>query len=116
MIYTIGKSFTFCAAHTLYKHKGKCGKLHGHTYTVTLILESHSLNDEGMVMDYGTISEVFCPYMEKHLDHCNLNEWIDNPTAEEIAIRIFTDHKHLLPRLVKVRIEESPSTFAEVGT
>jgi 6-pyruvoyltetrahydropterin/6-carboxytetrahydropterin synthase len=56
-VYLISKKFTFDAAHQLeglpYEHK--CGRLHGHTYTVEVVIGAHKLTEEGWVVDFGEL-------------------------------------------------------------
>lgn len=46
---------------------------------------------QGMVMDYGDISAVVKPFVNKFLDHHYLNEstGLESPTSEELARWIF---------------------------
>jgi 6-pyruvoyltetrahydropterin/6-carboxytetrahydropterin synthase len=111
-MYKITKTFTFAACHHIPDH-GKCGQKHGHTYEVDLVLRSAKLEPGGMVMDYGGISSIFRPYLEEHLDHKDLNEWLENPTAELIAMKIYQDHEGVIPHLSAVIVRESPTTSAE---
>jgi 6-pyruvoyltetrahydropterin/6-carboxytetrahydropterin synthase len=84
----IYKDFRFDAAHFLpFVPKGhKCGKLHGHTYTVRVYLRGPLVR--GWVMDFGELSEAVKPVIAE-LDHSKLNDKIDNPTSEKIAIWIY---------------------------
>ena len=76
MITTIGKEYRFEAAHMLYKHKGACARLHGHSYRVKIELTGETLggrdplekSSEGMVMDYGDLDSIVKPLIEQ-LDH-----------------------------------------------
>ena len=51
----ISKSFSIDAAHILaLPYKSKCNHIHGHTYTIDVVLDG-PLNPEGMVLDYNEI-------------------------------------------------------------
>ncbi|MFW6122407.1 MAG: 6-pyruvoyl trahydropterin synthase family protein [Petrotogales bacterium] len=54
-------------AHMIRNHKGKCSKLHGHNYKVTVELEILDLNDMGMVVDFGDVKSVIDDYDHKTL-------------------------------------------------
>ena len=70
----ITKSFTLDAAHWLPEvpEGHKCGRLHGHTYTIILGLEGALDTRMGWVQDYGEVSRAFAPVLDM-LDHHCLN-------------------------------------------
>lgn len=60
---SITKIFRFEAAHHLPDHQGKCARLHGHSYKLEVMLrgaikDSVGASDNGMVMDFGDISQI----------------------------------------------------------
>jgi 6-pyruvoyltetrahydropterin/6-carboxytetrahydropterin synthase len=84
----------------------KCGRLHGHTYSLTVIVEGPVDDDSGWVMDFVDVD----PPVEaliKLLDHHYLNdvEGLENPTVERqiewLWEQLITD----LP-LVQLRLRE----------
>lgn len=90
MISTIGKTFTFDAAHQLPLHDGKCRNLHGHTYRVEVTVKSEVIttgSKSGMVVDFGDIKAVWKEHIEPLVDHRFLNDSLPVPhtTAEFIA-------------------------------
>lgn len=117
-INVIKKSFTFEAAHQLMRHDGKCARLHGHSYKMTLYFERESLDQTGssthMVFDFGKISEAVKPFIDEHLDHRFLNETLhtESPTAEFIAQYIFGYFHFTLPYLAAVEIDETCTASA----
>ncbi len=115
MSHRITKSFSFDSAHWLphVSESHKCRRLHGHTYSVVLGLESSLDEKYGWVQDYGEISWAFAPMLEA-LDHRCLNEieGLENPTAEILARWIFNGLKNKLPKLVDVTVCETPNTSA----
>jgi len=139
MTYRIGKLYTFDAAHQLSSHKGKCANLHGHTYTVEVIVESDVLcpsgSSEGMVLDYGDMDAVIKPIIEEMdhafltnnyepawfaLQHSNAFTQVDKfcfvgkrTTAENLAEWIYLRVAPSLPGKVTIRVSETPKTFAE---
>ena len=111
----ITKSFTFDAAHWLPEvpEGHRCKRLHGHTYKVTLGLEGELDDRLGWVQDFGEVSWACQPLLEA-LDHRCLNEiaGLENPTAEILAVWIFTNLKNKLPLLVDVTVCETPTAEA----
>ena len=88
---------TFDAAHQLRNYIGKCSRLHGHTWTVELKVRGETLDDLGMLVDFGELNRLLKATLES-LDHQNLNEippFIKvNPTAENIAQYIYDKLKN----------------------
>ena len=114
-MYTISKEFTFDASHVL---KGmpeghKCGRLHGHTYTVIVELRSPSLCMEGFVQDYNDLDPIK-KFIDEHLDHWHLNDVLmnANPTAENIAMYLFTLFRADYTLLHAISVKETPKTIA----
>ena len=78
------KEFTFNAAHNLVRYRGKCEALHGHTYTIAVVLEG-TPDEEGMIMDFTDLSGIVKERAISLLDHSYINDIIEQPTAENIA-------------------------------
>lgn len=118
MTYTIGKQFSFAASHHLdHLPPGhKCARLHGHTYTVQVLLASEELDQAGFVTDYGDLYPLRC-YIDASLDHRDLNEVLPiQPSCELLARHLFCwcrDHLEAGHLLIAVRVSESPGTWAE---
>lgn len=68
------KSFRFEASHILPKHPGKCARLHGHSWILHVFVCGPINDDTGFVVDYGDISVIVKPIIEK-LDHRHLGAW-----------------------------------------
>lgn len=117
------KRFTFEAAHHLERYEGKCSKIHGHSYKmeVTMSRESFYLVPEVnksytaqdcMVLDFSVIKRVVNDVIGK-FDHCNLNDYFVEPTAECMVVNIFESVEDRLiaytrnhPSLRGVHLEE----------
>lgn len=110
----ITKEFTFDASHVLPQvPKGhKCGRLHGHTYTVRLTVAGEVDPFFGWVQDYGEIKEAWKVLEDEHLDHRHLNDWVENPTAELLAWAIGDALIGELPLLARVEVRETQGTSA----
>jgi 6-pyruvoyltetrahydropterin/6-carboxytetrahydropterin synthase len=79
-------SFTFEAAHRLAWHPGKCRNLHGHSYRLEVTVAG-PLDGNGVVVDFDLLKEIVDREVIGQWDHRDLNEVIDNPTAELLAHR-----------------------------
>lgn len=53
----ISYEMTFDAGHRIVGHKGKCARLHGHTYKVH-VMASGSVHEPGFVVDFGDIKDI----------------------------------------------------------
>jgi 6-pyruvoyltetrahydropterin/6-carboxytetrahydropterin synthase len=119
-VYTIGKSFTFAAAHHLsgLPEGHQCARVHGHTYTVTVALGAPLLVGPGFVTDFGDLAP-FGDHLKAELDHRDLNEVFEfEPTSERIAEALavwFIAHvqPRIPGRLIAMRVSESATTWAD---
>ncbi|MCS7129914.1 MAG: 6-carboxytetrahydropterin synthase QueD [Archaeoglobaceae archaeon] len=110
MKFIVGVSDSFSAAHSIPGHK-KCGKIHGHNFVVSVEVEGELKN--GMVIDFFDLKRILKEILEK-LDHSILNEVIENPTSENIAIYVFRELKARDLKVVRVRVSENVDKWAEV--
>jgi 6-pyruvoyltetrahydropterin/6-carboxytetrahydropterin synthase len=78
----------FAGAHQLKMVAKKCENLHGHNWKIEVRVTGKSLNDAGVVMDFGEIKRHVSEIMNS-LDHKFLNELEyfqnGNPSSENIA-------------------------------
>jgi 6-pyruvoyltetrahydropterin/6-carboxytetrahydropterin synthase len=120
-MFTIGKSFTFEAAHHLdgLPEGHKCARPHGHSYRVEVILESEALAGPGFVADFATLMPVKT-FLDGQWDHRYLNDVLaaGQPTCENLALSLFewcrTNLDEPVARLVAaVRVAETRATWAE---
>jgi 6-pyruvoyltetrahydropterin/6-carboxytetrahydropterin synthase len=79
-------SFTFEAAHRLAWHTGKCRNLHGHSYRLEVTVAG-PLDGNGVVVDFDLLNATVGREVIDRWDHRDLNEILDNPTAELLAHR-----------------------------
>src|SRR4051812_40796166 len=106
----IWKDFTFESAHRLpHVPPGhKCGRLHGHSFHVSVHLNGPIGKDTGWVLDFADISAIMKPIINQ-LDHYYLNEidGLENPTSEVLAKWIWRRIRPKLPLLAKVIVKET---------
>lgn len=104
------KEFTFDAAHYLpnVPDGHKCGRLHGHTFCVSIHIDGPMDKEMGWVIDFGDIKKAFKPLLER-LDHHFLNEvdGLGNPTSENLAIWIWDRLQPNLPLVSKIEVRET---------
>jgi 6-pyruvoyltetrahydropterin/6-carboxytetrahydropterin synthase len=93
-MYEIKIKAEFAAAHNLREVGGKCESLHGHNFAVEVAVESESLDEGGMVMDFRLLKAKTQAVLET-LDHRYLNELPifkgKNPSSENLAAYIFAE-------------------------
>ena len=135
MNYAVTRRLEFDAAHRVLGHQGKCRHLHGHRYSIEVMVEDKELDSLGMVVDFSDIKTILGRWIDENLDHnviLNGDDFLvellresklerdpfvmdDNPTAENIAKLIFDQAKNLLEHLsiVNVRVFETPNCWAD---
>jgi 6-pyruvoyltetrahydropterin/6-carboxytetrahydropterin synthase len=139
-MYTVRKEYEFEYAHQLVgAYTKECNEtIHGHSGRVELFFEAEHLDDSGMVIDFGKISDRVKPWIMRWLDHALFikddvdKEYLDilmthnekittvdeNPTAEYFAKLVYDNVVDLIDdsviyRLSKVRFHESRTGYAE---
>lgn len=118
-MFTIGKTFTFEAAHWLpgLPDGHKCARQHGHSYTVEVELCSEELTPPGFVVDFGDLAPLK-RHLDERFDHQQLNEVAEvAPTSENLARLIFDwcCSNLELPAgamVAAVRVKETAGTWA----
>jgi 6-pyruvoyltetrahydropterin/6-carboxytetrahydropterin synthase len=70
----LSKEFRFEASHRLPFHEGKCHRLHGHSWVLTVEVEGPVDSRTGMVIDYADIKRFVQPIVDD-LDHRHLGTW-----------------------------------------
>ena len=137
MLTRIAKDFRWEMAHRLPFHDGGCRNIHGHSYRMWIEIVGEP-NANGMVLDYFDLKRLVDPLVAE-IDHAFLCDnsdtlireflessglkavYVDFPTtAENICgwfyerlSDVFSPMKHL--RELRVRIQETERTFAEVS-
>lgn len=119
----ISVAYSFSASHQLdgLPDAHKCSRLHGHTYSVDVVLEG-SVDEVGFVVDFAEMAW-FGDLVAERLDHRHLNDVLPlNPTSENIAGWLGShvaewvsrrDDQHRFTGL-GVSVSESPRTSASM--
>ncbi len=119
-MYMIGVWDHFSSAHYLRNYEGKCEHLHGHNWKVEVVLEGDTLDEAGMVLDFG-ILKGFLKDIMNTLDHKCLNDDVDffkniSPSSEHIARYIYNSLKEKIVgypvRMHEVKVFESENSYA----
>jgi 6-pyruvoyltetrahydropterin/6-carboxytetrahydropterin synthase len=100
-------AFDFEAAHRLPHHPGKCKELHGHSYHLVVSVERAVARDTGIAIDFADLKQVVRREVVDRLDHTYVNELIDNPTAEVMAVWIWNALREPLPGIAEVELWET---------
>ena len=103
----LSKRFRFEAAHRLPRYEGPCFHLHGHSYELHVTLEMPVDPESGMTLDFFRLEEVVRDRILSRLDHKNINDTLDNPTAENIAIWIWNELKPVFPAMIEIKLHET---------
>jgi 6-pyruvoyltetrahydropterin/6-carboxytetrahydropterin synthase len=112
-MYILKKTFGFEASHQLMQHDGKCRRLHGHSWKITIEIAAADLQSEGpqtnMVMDFQDISNAVKPLIDEYFDHHHLNDTLgtESPTTEFIARWTYDRLKNTILPLRAVIVHET---------
>lgn len=129
-MFRVTREIDFCYGHRLLNYAGKCRNLHGHNGRAVIAIESASLDELGMVMDFSEIKRVVSNWIDENLDHRMILHCDDpartaleklgeplylidtNPTAENIAKLIFDYARSQGFPVVETILWETPRCFA----
>lgn len=114
-MYRASRRFKFEAAHAL-SHLASahaCHGVHGHSYRVTLTLESETLSELGLV-GLPFAWNAFGAYLATTLDGRNLSDVLRNDaTAENLAAHLFNVAKGFGLDPASVTVEQGDDVAAE---
>ena len=96
-------------AHLLPGH-AQCGRLHGHTYRVEVVVEGE-LKD-GMVLDFAELKARVRAVLARY-DHRDWNEFMDYPTVENICERLAAEVAEGVTFPFSIRVYEGHAKWAE---
>jgi 6-pyruvoyltetrahydropterin/6-carboxytetrahydropterin synthase len=129
-MYSVTKRIDFCYGHRLLDYDGICKHPHGHNAVAEIEIRTDSLDPRNMVCDFSDIKRVVKGWIDRELDHKmvlrrddplvgplqSLNEPVfvvdSNPTVELIARLIFNYTREQGFNVVKVKVWETPTSFA----
>ena len=132
-MYSVTKRIEFCYGHRLLDYDGICKHPHGHNATAEIQVRTDQLDGRHMVADFSDVKRIVKGWIDRELDHKMvlrhddplvkplqaLNEPVflvdTNPTVECIARLIFDHAVSAGLSVVRVKVYETPSSFAEYG-
>ncbi|MDR0520869.1 MAG: 6-carboxytetrahydropterin synthase [Planctomycetaceae bacterium] len=112
-MFTVSRQFSFCYGHRLLNHPGKCANLHGHNAKVSIVLRHNTLNEQGMIADFGDIKKSIGLWIETRLDHRLILETHDPliPVLKDQGLLIFPlPAEPTAENLAKLLYEETEKT------
>jgi 6-pyruvoyltetrahydropterin/6-carboxytetrahydropterin synthase len=133
-MYLVTKRIEFCYCHRLLDYDGICKHPHGHNAVVEVDVRTDKLDRRNMVADFSDIKRIVKGWIDRELDHKMLLRQDDplvkplqalgepvflvdsNPTVERIARLIFDYATSQGLPVVRVRVWETPTSFAEFGS
>ena len=129
-MYSVTKRIEFCYGHRLLEYDGICKHPHGHNAIAEIEVQTGTLDDRNMVCDFSDIKRVVKGWIDEALDHKMILRLDDplvkplqelgepvflvqsNPTVELIAKLIFDYTRDKGFPVVRVKVWETPSSFA----
>ena len=100
-----------CAHKLNLPYKSKCNNIHGHNYKIQVFIYSYNVNKNYMVIDFSKLKEIIT-----ELDHKDLNVFIEQPTAENLAYYLCHKIKEEIDvkvKYIKVRVWEDDTSYAQ---
>lgn len=102
----VRRCYRFEASHQLPNHPGACRRLHGHSYRFVVEAAGPIEPVQGMVLDFFDLDRAVHAAIVEKLDHRHLNDIIENPTAEWIAVWIWRALRPVVPGLTTLELFE----------
>jgi 6-pyruvoyltetrahydropterin/6-carboxytetrahydropterin synthase len=99
--------FRFCAAHRLPFYDGPCSRMHGHEYRLQVVLEGEPNPKDGMIRDFEEIRRRTWELALAECDHHTLNDFLENPTAENVILWMWKRLSPQIPGLKELRLWET---------
>jgi 6-pyruvoyltetrahydropterin/6-carboxytetrahydropterin synthase len=101
----------FSAAHFLEHYKGKCERMHGHTFTVEAHFKADKLDRSGIAIDFTGLRDHLKSILP---DHEVLNEALEfSPSAENLAKYFYEKLRetHPVSRVVVWESEDAGAAY-----
>ncbi len=130
-MYSVTKRLEFCYGHRLLDYDGVCKHPHGHNAMAEIEVAARALDPRNMVCDFTDIRRIVKTWIDQELDHKMLLRRDDplvaalaalresvflvdsNPTVERIARLIFDYAASQGLPVVRVKVWETPTSYAE---
>jgi 6-pyruvoyltetrahydropterin/6-carboxytetrahydropterin synthase len=130
-MYSVTKRIDFCYGHRLLDYDGVCKHPHGHNAVVEIEVRTSQLDGRNMVIDFSDIKRIVKGWIDRELDHKMVLRHDDplvkplqalgepiflvdsNPTVERIAKLIFDAATAEQVPVVRVKVWETPTSYAE---
>jgi len=107
----LGVTETIDCAHMLPGHP-KCGRLHGHTYTVEVVVQGEMSG--GMVLDFADLRVQIRSVLGRY-DHRHWNDFLDYPTVENICQKVASELTEKIEFPFTIRVYEGQGKWAETS-
>lgn len=99
----ITREHSFCSAHRICGHEGKCAFIHGHNYKVEFHIKGgYFLDKVGRIVDFSVIKDTLCKWVDENFDHKFLIYKRDSPLIafyeaglKALDIGIFNEEKNI---------------------
>jgi len=98
--------FKFSAAHALPLYDGPCRRMHGHNYKLRVSCAATLNPKTGIALDFGEVQKVVAREIMPACDHRVLNDFMENPTAENVIMWMWSKLAGPLPGLTELRLWE----------
>lgn len=94
---------------------GKCARLHGHDYEISVTISAEPDSQSGWLFDRERLDKILSSALVEPLDGANLNERFPNTAGEGLARAIFLRLQALFPvgMLVRVGVQETAKNYFE---
>ena len=87
-------------SHRQPRHPGRCSRIHGHSWTITITFAADELDDNGFIVDFGEL-HYLADWIDENLDHATVVA-SDDPRLAELQALADSD-------LLKLHLVESAS-------
>jgi 6-pyruvoyltetrahydropterin/6-carboxytetrahydropterin synthase len=100
--------FHFPAAHALPHYDGPCRRMHGHNYRLQIAVEGRPNPNDGMIRDFEELKRQVWDAALAECDHHCLNDFLPNPTAENVAAWFWEKLTPTIEGLRELKLWENP--------
>lgn len=106
---SISRTYELQCAHHLpnVSNDHKCRRVHGHTWLVDVLVGGDIDPARGWFLDFADVDSIWNAYIHEVIDHRDLNDFIPNPTTENLCAWIASQLVPHLPGLVSISAREN---------